>query len=108
MAYYGITSSNQLIDTTTITDGCNRIDKAAEKFLESAKKVAEAAAICDGNALAVEKTTMQPQLEADASYIKSMYDAVKGFTSEIRNVAVQVYAAQSHELEEYLASQKTK
>lgn len=106
MAYYGITSSSQFIDIATISDGCTQIEKAAEKFAECAKKVMEAAAICDANALSVDKTTMQPQLEADAQYIQSMQEAVKGFTSEIRNVSQQVYSAQSQELKEYLASQQ--
>lgn len=106
MAYYGITSSSQLIDIGTISNGCTQIEKAAEKFAECAAKVNEAAAICNEKVLAVDKTTMQPQLEADAQYIQSMQEAVKGFTSEIRNVASQVYAAQSRELEEYIASQQ--
>lgn len=106
MAYYGITSSSQLIDVTTISNGCTKIDEAAEKFVACAEKVSEAASICDANALSVDKTSMQPQLEADAEFIKSMKEAVNGFTSEIRNVATQVYAAQSNELNDYIESQQ--
>lgn len=103
---YGITSSSQLIDIGTISKGCTQLQEAATKFEKCASLVQEAASICDANALSVDKTTMQPQLEADAEFIKSMKEAVDGFAVGIRDVATQIYAAQSQELEEYLAKQQ--
>lgn len=106
MAYYNITSSSQLIDVATISTGCSQIEAAAEKFIKCADLIDSAASICDANALSVDKTTMQPQLEADADYIRSMKDAADSFATAIRNVASQVYAAQSNELNNYIAEQE--
>ncbi len=102
---YGITSSGQLIDIGTISNGCKQIETAAEKFEESANKILAAADICDANALSIDKTTMQNQLELDAEYIKSMKTAIYEFTKEIRSIATEIYGAQSNELEQYQANQ---
>lgn len=106
MAYYGITSKGQLIDKDTINAGCKKIDEAAKKFLDSANFVSKASEICDANALSVENTTMQAQLDLDAQYLKSMNDKVKEFTQKISEIAEQVYEQQSIELENYQAEQK--
>ena len=95
MAKYNITSAGQLIDITTITNGCNQIETAAQKFEECAKKV-------------VDKTTMQPQLDADAEYIQSIKTAIINFTLQIKNVALQIYAEQQSELADYQAAQAAK
>lgn len=104
---YGITSSSQIIDIGTISNGCTQLEETAKKFEECAKLVLEASSICDANALSVDQTTIQPQLEVDAEFIRSIKDAVDGFASGIRNVATQIYAAQSQELEDYIASQQS-
>lgn len=102
---YGITSESQLIDITTISRGCTAIEAAAEKFEECAKKITRASEICNAEALSVDKTTMQPQLEADAAYIKSIKTAVDDFTRSIRSIALQVHSEQSAELNSYKAQQ---
>lgn len=103
---YNITSSSQLIDIATITRGCTQIEAAADKFEQCAALVLNASNECNADALSVDKTTMQPQLEADAEYIKSMKTAIYNFTLEIKNVALQVYAAQEAELNAYRAQQQ--
>ena len=105
MAKYNITSESQLIDITAITNGCTQIEAAAQYFEECAKKVFNASDMLDENALSVDKTTMQPQLDSDAEYIQSMKAAIESFTSEVRNVALQVYAEEQAELAEYRAQQ---
>ena len=105
MAKYNITSESQLIDTVTITRGCNQIDAAAQCFEECAKKVFNASDILDKNALSVDNTTMQPQLDADAEYIQSIKTAIENFTLQVKNIALQVYAEEQAELAEYKAAQ---
>ena len=72
MAKYNITSESQIIDITAITNACAKIEAAALHFEECAKKVLDASDLCDEKALSVDKTTMQPQLDADAEYIQSI------------------------------------
>lgn len=108
MAKYNITSEGQLIDITTITNGCNQIETAAEKFEECAKKVFEARDICNDKALSVDKTTMQPQLKADAEYIQSLKTIINEFTLQMKNVALQIFAAQQKALADYKAAQAAK
>jgi hypothetical protein len=74
---YGITSESQLIDITAINNGCAQIEAAALYFEECAKKVFNASDMLDEKALAVDKTTMQPQLDADAEYIQSIKIAIE-------------------------------
>ena len=102
---YNITSSSQLIDITTITNGCSKIEAAADYFEKSAKKMYSASDICDANTLSVDKTTMQAQLDADAQYVESIKTAIYNFTLEIKNLALQVYAEQQAELDAYKAKQ---
>ena len=104
---YGITNSSQIIDTGTISNACTTIETIAENFERCAQKIENAASICDAKALSVDKTTMQPQLEADAEYIRSIKNAICDFTVEIRNVALQIYAAQKTELDTYAANNGT-
>lgn len=105
MAKYNITDESQLIDITTITKGCAIIDDAATYFEQSAKHVSNAHDMLDKNALAVDKTTMQPQLEADSEYIKSMKTMINNFTLQIKSLALQVYSEQQTELANYKAQQ---
>lgn len=101
MAKYNITSSSQLIDIATITNGCTQIETAAQKFVECAEMVLNASDICNEKALSVDKTTMQAQLDADAEYIKSIQTAINDFTLQVKNVALQIYAEQQAELADY-------
>lgn len=105
MAKYNITNESQLIDLTAITNGCTQIEAAAQYFEECAQKVFNASDMLDENALAVDKTTMQPQLDADAEYIQSIKTAIENFTLQVKNVALQVYAEQQAELADYKAQQ---
>lgn len=105
MARYNITSASQLIDTTTISNGCTKIEAAAQYFEECAKKVFNASDMLDDKALAVDKTTMQPQLDADAEYIQSIKTAIINFAIQVRNIALQVRAEEEAELAEYEAQQ---
>lgn len=106
MAYYGITSRADLIDIATISTGCSQLEVAAEKFVKCAELVDSAASICDSSALSVEKTTMQPQLQADAEFIRSLQNVVSSFATAIRSASSQVYAAQEAELAAYLEEQR--
>lgn len=108
MATYNITSAGQLIDITTINSGCNKIETAAQKFEDCAKKVYDASDICNEKALSVDKTTMQKQLDYDAEYIQSIKTAIINFTLDIKNIALQIYAEQQNELADYQAAQAAK
>lgn len=106
MAKYNITNESQLIDITTITNGCAKIETAAQKFAEAAQHIYSGSDICSDKALSVDKTTMQPQLDADAEYVKSMQAAINDFTLQIKNVALQIYAEQQAELADYRYQQQ--
>jgi hypothetical protein len=90
MAKYNITSESQIIDITAINNACAKIEAAAMRFEECAKKVLDASDLCDEKALSIDKTTMQPQLDADAEYIQSMKAAIETFTLQVKNIALQV------------------
>ncbi len=103
---YGITDRSQLIDISGIHNALAGLETTAEKFKKCAEIIDNAANILDAKTLAIDKTTMQPQLFADADYIESMQYAVEGFTDAVRDVAMQVHAAQEAELNDYIAKQK--
>lgn len=103
---YNITSRSQLIDIATISSGCDQVEAAAKKFSECAAAIKSASGICNANALSVDKTTMQPQLDADAEYIESMEAAAVSFTTELRSIALKTYTAQEAELADYIAKQQ--
>lgn len=106
MGKYGITSASQLIDVSAITNGCNSIKQAAEAFERCSEKVKQAADMFDGKALSVDKTTMQPQLTADAEFIKSLKAQVDGFVTEVIALAASIRAEQEAELAEYEEAQR--
>lgn len=108
MAKYGITSQSQIIDIGAINNGCAKIEAAAENFAKCADLILEGSNVCNEKALSVDKTTMQPQLEADAEYIRSMKTALTSFTTEVRSLAVQIYSEQESELAAYIADQQKK
>ena len=98
-----ITSESQIIDITTISNGCSIIEEAARDYASCSKKVNEAASICTDKALAVEKKSMQPSLEELGASIGTIQGNIEYFTSQIRNVAMQIYNKQYAELAEYRA-----
>lgn len=98
MAYYNIKSRKELIDITTIANGCKIIEAASEKISKCAKHVEIAAEICDKNALCIENTTMQPQLEVDAAYIRKIKEDILEFTATLMSVSASVYSAMETEL----------
>lgn len=98
-----ITSESQIIDITTISNGCSIIEEAARDYSNCSKKVNEAAAICTDKALSVEKKSMQPSLEELGASIGTIQGNIEYFTSQIRNVAMQIQSKQLAELAEYRA-----
>ena len=103
-----ITSESQIIDITTISNGCSIIEEAARDYATCSKKVKEAASICTDKALSVEKKSMQPSLEELGESISSIQGNIEYFTSQIRNVAMQIQSKQYAELAEYKAAQAKK
>ena len=103
-----ITSESQIIDITTISNGCSIIEEAARDYATCSKKVKEAASICTDKALSVEKKSMQPSLEELGESIASIQGNIEYFTSQIRNVAMQIQSKQYAELAEYRAAQAKK
>lgn len=103
-----ITSESQLIDITTISNGCAIIEEAARDYTTCASKVNEAASICTDKALSVEKKSMQPSLQDLGASIGTIQGNIEFFTSQIRNVAMKIRTQQMIELEEYRAAQEAK
>ena len=103
-----ITSESQIIDITTISNGCSIIEEAARDYATCSKKVKEAASICTDKALSVEKKSMQPSLEELGESIGTIQGNIEYFTSQIRNVAMQIQSKQYAELAEYRAAQAKK
>lgn len=98
-----ITNRNQMIDTVTISKGCDIIEQAVQDYVKCAKFVQEAASTCTGEALSVEKKTMQPTLEELAGSIKTIPGQVEKITTEIRAAALRIYSKQEEQYEAYLA-----
>lgn len=101
-----ITSESQLIDIVAIDNGCKIIEAAAADYTKCSTNVKEASQICTSEALSVEKTTMQPTLEELATSIAMIEGNITSFTTQIRNVASQIYAEQSNALAQYRAEQQ--
>lgn len=99
-----ITSESQVIDITTISNGCSIIEEAARDFTTCSKKVNDAANICTDKALSVEKKSMQPSLQDLATSIGTIEGNVEYFTSQIRSVAMKIQSRQLQELAEYRAA----
>lgn len=96
-----ITSESQMIDISTIDAGCKIIEEAARDYTTCAGKVKEAASICTSEALSVEKKSMQPALDDLGTSIETIESNILYFTSQIRNVAMQIHTQQYNELTEY-------
>ena len=82
-----ITSRDQMIDTSTISKGCDIIDQAVQDYAKCAQYISNAASLCSSSALAVEKQSMQPVLE---------------------EIAASVYTQQEAEYNDYVAAQEAK
>ena len=103
-----ITSESQVIDITTISNGCSIIEEAAVDYTNCAKKVNEAANICTDKALSVEKKSMQPSIQDLGTSIGTIQSNIEYFTSQIRSVAMKIQSKQLQELAEYRAAQAAK
>lgn len=103
---YGITNESQMIDMVTINAGCDLIDLAADDFLNAGDIVIEASSICDKNAMSVDGKSMQPGIEELGTAIKEIQISITKLTNEIRSLALQVYSAQSAELQTYRENQR--
>lgn len=101
-----IRSESDIIDVVAISNGCTIIEEAAKDYTSCAKKVKDAADICSEKALSVEKKSMQPTIEELGVAIGTIEENVAYFTSQIRNVAQQVYAQQWDELNRYREEQR--
>lgn len=101
-----ITSKDQMIDTATISKGCDIIDQAVQDYAKCAKFIQDAATICTADALAVQKKSMQPTLEELAEVVKKIPGDVENLTAKIRTAAMQVYTQQETEYNNYIAQQQ--
>ena len=96
-----ITSENQIIDIVTIDSGCKIIEEAARDYTTCANKIKEAASICTDQALSVEKKSMQPSIQDLGDSVATIQANIEYFTSQIRNVAMQIHTQQMTELTNY-------
>lgn len=103
---YSITSESQFIDVQTIESGCNEIRNAGECYKNCAKKLEDAADICNINALSVDKKTMQPTMYEMATEIKKIRENVNSFSENIQELANDILTSQKKELEAYRAYQR--
>ena len=103
-----ITSRDQMIDTSTISKGCDIIDQAVQDYAKCAQYISNAASLCSSSALAVEKQSMQPVLEEIAASVKTIPQTVADLTAKIRAAALQVYTQQEAEYNDYVAAQEAK
>lgn len=98
-----ITKESDIIDITTISNGCSIIEEAARDYSACASKVNEAANICTDKALSVEKKSMQPSLQDLGASIGTIQGNIEYFTSQIRSIAMKIQSKQLAELAEYRA-----
>ena len=101
-----ITSRDQMIDTATISKGCDIIDQAIQDYAKCAKYIQDAASIWTADVLAVQKQSMQPVLEELAEVVKKIPADVENLTAKIRTAALQVYSQQEDEYNNYMAQQQ--
>ena len=101
MAYYGITSQSQLIDYSTIRNGCDAYMDALNYMIEAAQKVIEAGEICDKKTMNVDRESMQPALYELAQTIAEVANTYAGYVNELNAQAVGVYNEQVRELNAY-------
>lgn len=109
MAYYGITSQSQLMDYSTIRNGCDAYMGSLEYFIEAAQLVMEAAEMCDKKAMNVDGASMQPVLYELAQAIATIGNEYAEYVNDTNTQAVGVYNEQVRELNAYyemLARQK--
>lgn len=103
---YSITSESQFIDVNTIESGCNEIRNAGECYKNCAKKLEDAADICNINALSVDKMTMQPVMYEMATEIKKIRENINSFSENIQELAIDILNIQKRELAAYRESIK--
>ena len=103
-----ITSERQIIDITTISNGCSIIEEAARDYTTCSEKVMDASFTCTAEALSVEKKSMQVPLEELATSIGTIPNQIEMFTAQIRNAAMQIQSKQLAELEAYRAELRRK
>ena len=93
---YGITNESQLIDYITIRNGCQKYMSSLDYFVDAAKKVQQAAEICDKKALNVDGKTLQPELYALAQTIA---DVAKEYAKYVNDVnAHRIVTKESEQL----------
>lgn len=105
---YGITSSSQLIDITTIYKGCDKIDEAAKNYTKCSEKLNDASTTCNKDAMSIDGKTMQPTIDELADMIKDLTATITSYTAQIRSVASQILVNQQNELVAYQESLKKK
>lgn len=105
---YGITSSSQLIDITTIYKGCDKIDEAAKYYTKCSEKLNDASTTCNKDAMSIDGKTMQPTIDELADSIKGLTATITSYTAQIRSLASQILVNQQNELAAYQESLKKK
>lgn len=98
---YNITDESQLIDIATIKKGCEAIKNTMKYFSKCGDKICSAAVICNKDALAIDDSTLEYQLEAFGNRIKDINRDYSEYADELYAQALQVYNDQKIELAEY-------
>ena len=108
MKFYGIKSSNQIIDVNQINLGCDRIDKEAVRFSSAAKLVDQASAVLNKDALSVDNATMQSTVDEVADALRNLEKMINQSMDSIRSTASTIYKNQRSEYNNYLQSEHEK
>ena len=101
MAYYGITSSSQIIDLSAIKSGCKAMRSAAEDFTLCGNDVIEAGNLCTSKVLSFDNLSMDSLLVSLGTAIKDVESVIADYSYSIENLAQQIYNDQIIELAEY-------
>ena len=100
---YGITSTSQIIDLSTILSGCAAYKTALKDFEKCGETVIKAGETCSSKALSVDNNTLQYPISDLGQAIKDLKAEYTAFAEEVEAQARKIYNAQVAEYNEYVA-----
>ena len=100
---YGITSKSQIIDLSTILNGCAAYKRALKDFETCGNKVIQAGETCTKKALSVDDSTLQYPITDLGQAIKDLKTEYIGYAEDVEAQARRIYNEQYAEYNDYLA-----
>ena len=100
---YGITSTSQIIDLSTILNGCAAYKNALKDFETCGNTVIAAGEKCNKKALSVDDSTLQYPITDLGQAIKDLKTEYSGYADDVEAQARRIYNEQVAEYNDYIA-----